>query len=129
MLLPKLCQIINHLEMMAPQKKWINIPLYNSIMKSYRNWELSISPKQAVKNSYRKKDKNKKLIKDWRPISLLNVDIRLISKVVAERIIKLLPSLISKNQTVYVKGKFISKGDRLISDILEIFDNLKIKNF
>ena len=115
--------------MMAPQKKWINIPLYNSIMKSYRNWELSISPKQAVKNSYRKKDKNKKLIKDWRPISLLNVDIRLISKVVAERIIKLLPSLISKNQTVYVKGKFISKGDRLISDILEIFDNLKIKNF
>ena len=42
---------------------------------------------------------------------------------------KVFPSLICKNHTAYVKGRFISEGGRLISDILEISDNLKIKGF
>ena len=52
-----------------------------------------------------KKDKDKKLIKNWRPISLLNIDTKRISKVLAERLEKVLPSLISKIQIVYVKGR------------------------
>ena len=36
---------------------------------------------------------------------------------------------ISKNQTAYIKGRFISKENKLISDILEISDDLKIKGF
>ena len=45
----------------------------------------------------------------------------------AERLKKVFPSLISKNHTV--KGRFISEGGRLISDILEISNSLKIKGF
>ena len=71
----------------------------NSIMKSYQNGELSISQRHFI------------------------------SKVLAERLRKALPSVISKNQTAYVKGRFISEGSRLISDILEISDNLKVKGF
>ena len=52
-----------------------------------------------------KKDKDKKLIENWRPISLLNIDTKLISKMLAERLEKVLPSLISKIQIVYVKGR------------------------
>ena len=59
----------------------------------------------------------------------MNVDTKPISKVLAERFKKVLLPLISKNQTAYVKGRFTSEGDRLISDILEISDNLKIKRF
>ena len=59
----------------------------------------------------------------------MNIDTKLISKELAERLKKVLPSLTSKNQTAYVKGRFISKGGRLFSDILEISDNLKIKGF
>ena len=75
-----------------------------------------------------KKDKDKKLIKNWRPISLLNTDTKLIFlfKLIS---FLFLPSLISKCQTAYIKGKFISERGRLISDILEISDNLKIKGF
>ena len=46
-----------------------------------------------------------------------------------KRLKKVFPSLISKIQTAYVKGRFISEGGRLFSDILEISDNLKIKGF
>ena len=53
----------------------------------------------------------------------------LISNVLAERLKNIPPSFISKNHTACVKGKFSDEGDRLMSDILEISDNLKIKGF
>ena len=69
----------------------------NSTTKSYQNGELSISERQTVTKLIEKKDKDKKLIKNWRPTSLLNVNTKLIYKVLAERLKKALPSLISKN--------------------------------
>ena len=107
----------------------IRIPLCNSITKSYQNGELSTSQRQAVIKLIEKKDKDKKLINNSRPISLLNVDTKFVSEVLAERLKKVLSSLISKNQTAYVKGRFVSEVGRLISDILEISDNLKVKGF
>ena len=59
-----------------------------------------------------------------RPISLLNIATKLISNVLAEKLKNVLPSLISSDQTAYVKGRFISEGGRLISDVLEICDKL-----
>ena len=75
----------------------IKTRLCNSIKKSYQNEELSISQRQAVIKLIEKKDKDKKLIKNWRPISLLNIDTKRISKVLAERLKKVLPALMSKN--------------------------------
>ena len=61
---------------------------------------------------------------------MLNVDTKLICKLLDERLKKVLPSLVSKNQTWYnIKKIFISEGGKLISDVLEISDNLKIKGF
>ena len=95
--------------------------------KSYQNKELHTSQRQAVIKLIEEKIKGKKLIKSWIPISLLTVNTKLIPKVLAERL--RFPSLTSKDQTAYVKGRFISEGGRLILNILEIFDNLKIKRF
>ena len=61
---------------------------------------------------------------------MLNVDTKLICKLLDERLKKVLPSLVSKNQTWYnIKKIFFSEGGKLISDVLEISDNLKIKGF
>ena len=93
--------------------------LCNSIRTSYQNGELSTTQRHAVIKLIEKKDMDKKLIKNRRPTFFLGANTKLISKVLLERLKKVFPSLISKNQTAHVKGRFISEGGRLISDILE----------
>ena len=61
--------------------------------------------------------------------SLLNVDLKITSKAFASRLKTVLPSIISSKQTVYFKKRFIGESGRLISDILSITKNLKIKRY
>ena len=68
----------------------------NSIRKSFLTEELSTSQKQGII----KKDRDKRLIKNWRPISLLNVDSKLISNSLANRLQDVMPNLVSENQSV-----------------------------
>ena len=88
---------------------------------------MSTSQKQAVIKLIEKRDRDKRLIKNWRPISLLNFSTKLVSKILAERLKTALPSLISSNQMAYLNGRFISERGRLMSDIFEVSDLLKLK--
>ena len=76
-----------------------------------------------------KKDKSKRLIKNRRPISLLNTDMKIISKVLLTRIKDVLPFLISSTETAYVKNRFIGESGRVIPDILEISNSLAQEGF
>ena len=69
---------------------------------------------RRLSHSSRKKTKN-----NWRPISLLNVDAKIPSKVIAERMKSLLPGLIHYNQSGYIPGRNISENIRSILDIME----------
>ena len=91
--------------------------------------ELSPSQKQAVITLSEKKDKDKMLIKNWRPISLLNVDAKIISKVVATRLKKAISFLVTSDQTAYIPGRFIGENVRLISDILEYTDAAQLEGY
>ena len=48
------------------------------------------------------------------------MDYKIISKPLASRLKKVLPNLISTQQTTYVKNRFIVESGRLIADIIEI---------
>ena len=61
-------------------------------------------------------------IKNWRPISLLNNDYKLISKVIAERLKIVLPEIIHTDQKGCVPGRYIGENIRLIDDILYEID-------
>ena len=78
--------------------------------------------RQAIIKLIEKKDKDKRFIKNWRPISFLNVDYKIISKALASRVKKILPNLILLQQTAYVENRFIDESGRLIADITEITD-------
>ena len=93
--------------------------LFDSYLYSKSVGELSVSQRQAVIKLIEKRDKDKRYIENWRPVSLLNVDTKILSKCLASRFIPVLPSLISSDQTAYVKGRYIGESIRLISDILD----------
>ena len=60
---------------------------------------------------------------------MLNVDSRIISKALSEKLKEVLPDLISSQQTAYVKNRHIGESGRLISDIIEVTKIRKIGGF
>ena len=72
---------------------------------------------------FQKKDRDNMLIKNWRPISLINVDIDIASKVLAFGLRKVIHKVIHYDQTAYVKGRYIGESVRLIDDLLAYVEN------
>ena len=66
------------------------------------------------------------MIQNWRPTSLLNVDVKLISKALSKRLKNVLSSLISDNKSAYVDGRLVSEVGRLTADVLQITDMLNL---
>lgn len=81
--------------------------------------EMSPSQRQAVITLIEKQDKDRTFLENWRPISLTNVDAKIASKVIATRIVKVLPEIIHSNQTGYVSGRYIGEAARSILDIMD----------
>ena len=92
--------------------------LLKSLFHSHAAGELSTSQKQAVITIIEKKGKDERLVKNWRPISLMNVDVKIASKALSFTLKQVLPNLINYDQTAYMKGRFIGESIRLIHDIL-----------
>ena len=78
---------------------------------------MSSSQKQAVITLIEKKGKDRTFLENWRPISLVNVDEKIMSKVIASRIKNVLPGII--HQTGYVKDRFIGETIRSIYDVMD----------
>ncbi|XP_059072101.1 uncharacterized protein LOC131872684 [Cryptomeria japonica] len=53
------------------------------------------------------KDGDKALIKNWRPITLLNVSYKIFAKILATRLAGILPKFICSTQTGFIKGRYI----------------------
>ena len=93
--------------------------LVDCINYTYQFGELSNTQKQAIITLIEKKGRDKRLIKNWRPISLINVDAKIISKVLAKRLEKVLPSIIHFNQNAFVKNRSIFDALRTIEDVVD----------
>ena len=63
------------------------------------------SKKQRWITLREKRDRDKRYIKTWRLIFLLNVDTKIVSKTFSERLKNVLFSLIPTQQTAYIKNR------------------------
>ena len=103
--------------------KDIKTPFLSSIHYSYENGKLTELQTQGIISLLPKKNKNLLVLSNWRPISLLNVDYKIISKVISNRIKKVLPSIINSSQTGFLKGRYIGENIRTIIEIIENANN------
>ena len=101
-------------------------PLGNALLESFNagfdNGHLSVSQKRGIISLIPKDKNNLTSLSNWRPITLLNVDYKILAKVIAKRIESVLPKLIHSDQTGFIKGRYIGQNVRLLEDTLEYMD-------
>ena len=79
---------------------------------SFELGQMSNSQKQAITTLIDKKGRDRMFLENWSPISLINVDSKIATKVIANRIKNVLPSVIHANQSGFMKGRFIGETAR-----------------
>ena len=90
-----------------------------------QNKELAVSMKQGLISLIPKADKDPLYLDNWRPITLLNSDYKILAALYANRLKCCLEEIISVTQSAFMKGPHISNNIPLVLDILdygELFD-------
>jgi hypothetical protein len=97
----------------------------NSIKHAIDRGEMSIEQKRATLTLVPKKDKDIRFLKNWRPISLLNADYKILAKVLAMRIQTVIPYLINHDQSGCIKHRSTFTNIRSIYDIINCINEKK----
>jgi hypothetical protein len=93
------------------------------------NERLTIDQRRGIISLIPKQDKDLKLIKNWRPISILNTDYKIITKTLSNRLKPILPDLISEDQNGFVLGRLIGQNIRIVKDIIDYCKNKNINGY
>ena len=96
----------------------LKVLIVGSFNYAFASGSLSISQRRGIISLIPPKKKDKTILENLRPISLLNVDYKILTKVLANRLEKVLPKIINPDQTGYVKGRYIGENIRLIQDLM-----------
>lgn len=93
--------------------------IIRSLNFGFQNGELSITQREGIITCIPKENKSKELLKNWRPITLLNVVYKIASGTLANRLKKHLDKLINPDQTGFISGRYIGENTRLIYDMMQ----------
>ena len=107
-------------ETLAPilQDLYIECMDKKKLNKTARHGLISLIPKG---------DKDTRYLKNWRPLTLLNLDYKIIAKVLATRLKTVLPSIIGNQQTGFMEGRQISENIRKTIDVISYVNSVKGK--
>ena len=84
----------------------------------FSSGRLSLSQRRGVISlSFKKGDRLD--IRNWRPISLLNVDYKLAARAIAGRLLKIIHIVVADDQTCGVPGRFIGENVAFLRDVVD----------
>lgn len=89
--------------------------------------EMTTTMKQGLITLIPKPGKDPLTIENWRPISLLNVDYKILAQAYAKRLKKNLEEIISENQNGFMAKRHISSNIRLVLDLIDYSDHINSK--
>ena len=75
--------------------------------------------KQGLITLIPKPGKDKRILDNLRPITLLNTDYKILSGAIAARLKDGISSIISETQSGFIKGRLIHNNIRLVLDLLD----------
>ena len=81
--------------------------------------QLCESQRQGVICLIPKQGKDLTRLESWRPLSILNTDYKIITKVLAKRLKIALSEIIDPDQIGYMQNRFCGENIRLIVDIID----------
>ena len=100
--------------------------LVSSLNFSFEHGMLSPSQRNGIITLLPKKDRDPNFVKNYRPISLLTADYKLIAKTMANRLKQVLSDLIHEDQNGFLKGRYIGCNIRTIIGLIEFADTRDI---
>jgi hypothetical protein len=92
-----------------------------SINHAFIKNEMSQDQRSGIITLSPKKNKLRQFLKNWRPITLLTVDYKLLAKALAIRLSTILPDYIDVSQFGYVKDRYIGENIRCVMDLDSYF--------
>ena len=93
---------------------------------AFRVGHMSISQRLGLIKLIPKKYRNLLLILNWRPITLLNVDFKILMKLFANRLKMILPDIIHPDQRGFIHGRNLGNGILDLYALLDIVDSEEI---
>ena len=90
---------------------------------SFENNLLPLSTRRGIISLIPKKDRDPLRLKNWRPLTLLNCDYKILTKAIVYRIRPYLDHLIHPSQTGFMQDRNISHNIRKIIDLINIVEN------
>lgn len=94
-------------------------PLVAALEEGLRRGLLHDSARRGIITLIPKKNKDLMDLANWRPITLLNNDYKILSKVLANRMKNVMDRLISINQTGFMKGRNIGENILTLTTVIE----------
>lgn len=107
------------------RKLWpkINKLILESFNESFNTGILSPEQRRGVISLIPKKNRDRRFLSHWRPITLLNVDYKLLAKCISRRMFHVMPKLVHPDQVGFIPGRFIGTNIRNINDVIEFLNN------
>ena len=96
----------------------IKKPFFEMMIEAYEGRNLHQTARQGILNLIPKPKKDSRLIKNLRPITLLNVDYKIVEKAIANKMIPALKHIIHTDQRGFMKDRRISVNIRKMLDIM-----------
>ena len=106
--------------------KPIGILLYRAFQHCYSEGTILPTHRESIITLIPKSGKPSYSLKGWRPISLLNVDYKIISTAIGNRFKEVIDKIINPSKTAYIKGRFIGENSRLLYDVISHVNEKKM---
>ena len=105
---------------------WTHLKLliFDSFRYSFENNLLSDEQRRGILTLTPKPNKDLRYLNNWRPLTILNTDYKILTKALANRLQKVIYKIVNHDQVGYIKNRYIGENIRIIED-LKSYTNLK----